>query len=227
MDPFFDSQALANWTASILRASRIDEVASWRMVEYWFQVELYRAAQSGKAGAWQHIGNYEHPYHTNLPRSGSKTNTKWIDLVFAESRPESPSKVVWCELKDLGRSQGTAENNAKGLGHDLGALWAIDPKQTKELWLNPMPHSLDRGRQNEWNRFGHGIDGGTQMISQIVLCHKSLCAELPLQRIKELWLGSFVSRSKVSQPLASFSIEVSETDEFAVLGLVGKPAYDG
>ena len=75
MDTFSDSQALANWTASILRAGRIDEIASWRMVEYWFQVELYRAAQSGKAGGWQHIGNYEHPYHTDLPRSGSKTNT--------------------------------------------------------------------------------------------------------------------------------------------------------
>ncbi|WP_143421409.1 hypothetical protein [Halovibrio salipaludis] len=227
MDPFADSQALADWTATILRAGRIDEIARWRMVEYWFQVELFRAAQSGKAGAWQHIGDFEHPYHTNLPRSGSKTNTKWIDLLFAEPNPESPRRVVWCELKDIGRSQGTAENNAKGLGHDLAALWAIDPKKTKELWLNPMPHSMDRGRLDEWNRFGNGIDGATQMISQIVLCHKSLCAALPLERIQELWQEAFASKSRLSEVIKSFPIAVSETDEFAVLTLVAKPAYDG
>lgn len=53
MDPFSDSQALADWTALILRAGRIDEIDSWRMAEYLFQVELFRAAQLRKAGAWQ------------------------------------------------------------------------------------------------------------------------------------------------------------------------------
>ncbi|PAU80442.1 hypothetical protein CK501_08320 [Halovibrio salipaludis] len=86
---------------------------------------------------------------------------------------------------------------------------------------------MDRGRLDEWNRFGNGIDGATQMISQIVLCHKSLCAALPLERIQELWQEAFASKSRLSEVIKSFPIAVSETDEFAVLTLVAKPAYDG
>lgn len=227
MNPFSDSQVLANWAASTLGACRIDEVARWRMLEYWFQVELFRAVQSGKAGAWQHVGNFEHPYHTNHPRSGSKTNTKWIDLVFAEPGPEGPKKVVWCELKDIGRSQGTVENNAKNLGNDLAALWSIDPERTRDLWLNPQPHSMDRGRLEEWRRFGERIDGGEQLIAQIVLYHKSFCTELPLDRIVELWMASFAAKSKASTAIDPYSIASSETDAFVVLGLVGKPACAG
>ena len=56
----------------------IDDIADWRMLEYWMQVELYRAIQSGTGGSWRHIGDYEHPYFTDHPKSGAKTNTKWI-----------------------------------------------------------------------------------------------------------------------------------------------------
>jgi hypothetical protein len=76
LEPFSDSRVLADWVRDVLLRSRIDEIASWRMLEYWFQVELYRAIESAKAGAWRHLGRYEQPYYTNLPRSGSKTNTK-------------------------------------------------------------------------------------------------------------------------------------------------------
>lgn len=225
MDPFTDSQQLANWTASILVARHLDEVANWRMVEYWIQVELFRAVQSGSAPDWHHIGDFEHPYYTGLPKSGSKTNTKWIDLVFSRPNPKTPETVVWCELKDLGRSRATAKSNAKGLGIDLAALWALDPIKTKELWLNPPAHSKDRGRLLEWNQSGNGLAKAKHMISQIALCHKSLCAEMAVELMKELWLSSFASRTGVSLPSNSYSIATSETGKFVVFGLVGEPAY--
>lgn len=149
LTPFSDSNTLADWAAENLGVRGIDEVSEWRMLEYWFQVEIFRLAQSCMAGTRHHIGNYEQPYHTELPRSGSKTKTKWIDLVLANPAPEAPEAIVWVELKDLGRSKSTTINNAKGLGHDLAALWALSPDKTKRLWLSPQPHSIDRGRLDE------------------------------------------------------------------------------
>jgi hypothetical protein len=167
-DPFLNSENLSSWAAKHLGERGIDEVADWRMLEYWFQVEIFRLTQLGLAGAWCHVGHYEQPYHTELPHSGSKTKIKWIDLVLARPGPENPDAVVWVELKDIGRSKTTTANNAKGLGHDLAALWALSPIKTKELWLNPQPYSMDRGRLDEWNKFGPNLDRGEQFIAQIV-----------------------------------------------------------
>ena len=225
MDPFADSQQLADWTTSTLVARHLDQIANWRMVEYWIQVELFRAIQSGGAPDWHHIGDFEHPYHTDLPKSGSKTNTKWIDLVFSNPNPQKPEKVVWCELKDLGRSRDTAKNNAKGLGNDLAALWALDPLKTMELWLNPPPHSMDRGRLQEWNRSGNGLAKARHLILQIALCHKSLCAEIAIETIKDLWMNTFALKTGASISADSYSIATSETERFIVFCLVGKPAY--
>jgi hypothetical protein len=64
------------------------------MLEYWFQVELYRAVQIGASSSWQHLGFFEQPYYTELPRTGSKTNTKWIDLVCASPNAIEPELIL-------------------------------------------------------------------------------------------------------------------------------------
>jgi hypothetical protein len=121
------------------------------MLEYWMQVELYRAAETGNAGAWKYLGEYEQPYYTTIPRSGCKSNTKWVDMVLAEPLLQSPRRIAWIELKDVGRSKLTLAANLKGVGHDLAALYTLLPQKTKEIWLNPLPHAIDRGRLDEWS----------------------------------------------------------------------------
>ena len=34
---------------------------------------------------------------------------------------------------------------------------------TKELWLEPQPHSMDRGRLEEWNKYARSIDCRKQL----------------------------------------------------------------
>lgn len=222
VDPFQDSNSLANWAADTLRVRGVDEIAKWRMVEYWFQVELYRAVEAGQAGDWRYVGSYEHPYQTEFPRSGSKTKTKWIDLVLAAPDIRAPNRVVWIELKDLGRSESTALKNAKGLGHDLAALWACDPVATRELWLNPAPHSLDRGRADEWTALGPGINCSDQLLAQVVLSHKSLNRVAPPDKVSELWCSAFLSRCGSAADNTNFDIAQAETEMFTVLTLVGR-----
>ncbi|MDZ7736892.1 MAG: hypothetical protein U5P41_12925 [Gammaproteobacteria bacterium] len=220
MDPFVDSMTLAAWSADMLEQKGIDEIARWRMIEYWFQVELFRAIQAGKAGLWSHIGDYEHPYHTEKPRQGSKTKTKWVDLVLAQPKLDSPNSIVWIELKDLGRSKATAINNAAGLGRDLAALWALDVEQTRKIWIDPLPHSFDRGRLEEWQQYGPKLTRASHRIAQIVLCHKSLCSSVSSKMIQQRWIQSFHSRLAGSDPKVSFEIAEAETDQFLVLALV-------
>jgi hypothetical protein len=219
-DPFSNSENLASWTAKHLSKCGIDEVADWRMLEYWFQVEIFRLTQQGLAGSWRHVGHYEQPYHTEQPRSGSKTKIKWIDLVLAKPEPENPDAVVWVELKDIGRSKTTTANNAKGLGHDLAALWALNPTKTKELWLNPQQHSMDRGRLNEWNKFGPNIDHGKQLIGQIVIGPKSVEGGMGPEEIIEIWLRSFFQRAAGTAPAQVPEIKYKDTGKFNVYGLV-------
>ena len=38
VDPFLNSDAVAKWAAEVLSERGIDEVAKWRMLEYWVQV---------------------------------------------------------------------------------------------------------------------------------------------------------------------------------------------
>jgi len=218
MNPFLSSKSLSEWSAHNLKDRGIDEVADWRMLEYWFQVELFRLAKQGRAGSWHHIGNFEHPYHTDLPRSGSKTKTKWIDLVFAEPNPSQPNTIVWIELKDIGRSKNTVVSNAKGLGHDLAALWALSPTKTKDLWLNPQPHSIDRGRLEEWNKFGPYLDQAKQLIAQIVIGPIALEDHMSPEKIIDAWLESFLLRTGSNAPAPEVAVE--KTEKFYVYGLV-------
>jgi len=218
MNPFLSSKSLSEWSAHNLKDRGIDEVADWRMLEYWFQVELFRLAKQGRAGAWHHIGNFEHPYHTDLPRSGSKTKTKWIDLVLAEPSPSQPNTIVWIELKDIGRSKNTVVSNAKGLGHDLAALWALSPTKTKDLWLNPQPHSIDRGRLEEWNKFGPYLDQAKQLIAQIVIGLIAMEDHMSPEKIIDAWLESFLLRTGSNAPAPEVAVE--KTEKFYVYGLV-------
>ena len=227
IDPFSNSKSLAEWSATQLQRRGLDEVADWRMLEYWFQVEIYRSVQAGLAGQWHHIGNYEQPYHTEFPRSGSKTKTKWIDLVFARPNPDNPEAVVWVELKDVGRNEKTAANNVKGLGDDLAALRAMKITATKELWLQPQPQSMDRGRLEEWNKYGQSIDCGKQLIAQIVISPKSMEYMLSAEEIKSTWLQSFISKVGDIAPHESFEIGHHETEKFVVFGLVADLYCDG
>jgi hypothetical protein len=73
-DPFYDSTSLADWSHDTLLKAGLADIVSWRMLEYWFQVELYRGID--QLTNWSHFGTYEQPYYTKLPRSGSKTNVK-------------------------------------------------------------------------------------------------------------------------------------------------------
>jgi len=218
MNPFSNSKSLAAWTACNLKDRGIDEIADWRMLEYWFQVEIFRLAKLNKAGSWHHIGDYEQPYYTDIPRSGSKTKTKWIDLVFAEPNPLRPRSNVWLELKDIGRSKNTVPNNAKRLGHELTALWTLSPIKTKELWLHPLPHSIDRGRIEEWNKFGPHLDEAKHFIGQIVIGPIDIQNGLSPQTIIDVWLESFIQRTGSNGPLPEIVVE--STGKFYVYGLV-------
>ena len=77
-NPFANSENLSQWVASALKTRGLDDLYQWQMLEYWMQVELYRAIESSQAGNWRHFGNYEQPYHTNCPRSGSKNPIKYV-----------------------------------------------------------------------------------------------------------------------------------------------------
>ena len=143
VDPFESAECLAAWVAEVLTSRGIDEIADWRMLEYWFQVELYRAVSRGLAGDWDHLGDYEQPYFTRIPRS--KSNTKWIDLVFRSPREGPVERTLWIELKVLGRNANTLRTNAIGLGKDLAAPlagnrstsnWAAHKRRSRK-WLKP------------------------------------------------------------------------------------------
>lgn len=220
VDPLSSSSVLAAWTAGILSGRGVDDVAAWRMLEYWLQVELYRAVEAGAAGVWRHLGEYEQPYFTDTPRSGSKTHTKWIDLVLAEPTLEEPHRIAWIELKDLGRSAHTIVANARGLGHDLAALWSLRPAETQETWLNPPAHVIDRGRLSEWGAFAPALLRANHLISQIVIVPKSAQESISADAMEELWLGAFEERAKLSGSEGGFVVGRAETRQFLVHALV-------
>lgn len=219
-DPFLSSDALAEWAAEVLSARGIDNVAKWRMLEYWVQVELYRAIEAGTAGAWRSLGEYEQPYFTELPRSGSKTNTKWVDLVIAEPSLDSPSRIAWIELKDIGRNHHTLVANSKGLGNDFAALWSLRPLQTQQTWLNPPGHAIDRGRLPEWNAYGPGLVNAQHLIAQIVIIPKSAWQFFSPAEMEGLWLGAFKQRTKSKSFEARVVFARRDTRMFSVYAVV-------
>jgi len=219
-NPISSSTEIAEWTAEVLSARGIDEVATWRMLEYWLQVELYRAVEAGAAGAWRYLGEYEQPYFTDQPNSGSKTKTKWIDLVFALPPLNSPDRIVWIELKDVGRSAHTLVPNAKGLGYDLAALWSLRPLETQQTWLNPPPHAIDRGRLPEWNAYGPGLLNAKHLIAQIVLVPKSAWQFISADQMENLWLSAFEQRTKSKRAEVGIVISRAETKSFTIHALI-------
>ena len=71
-------------------------------IEYWFQVELYRAIQSGSAGPWRHLGTYEQPYRQSAIKT--KTGWKWADFVLVRDQDDGQRKDLWEEPKGRGRA---------------------------------------------------------------------------------------------------------------------------
>jgi hypothetical protein len=220
IDPFESSESLANWVGRQLDAKTISAVANWRMLEYWLQVELYRSAMLGEAGPWRHLGDYEQPYYTESPRSGSKYKTKWVDLVFAEPNLMNPERIVWVELKDVGRSSDRIEANLKGIGQDLAALYQLNPTKTKELWTDPPPHVVDRGRFDEWGRYSGGITGARHLISQVVIIPRALAKDVGDERIVDIWLRAFEARVNGPQITQDLDIHRFDGERFATFGTV-------
>jgi hypothetical protein len=214
------SAEIAEWAAKVLSARGIDEVATWRMLEYWLQVELYRAMEDGIGGVWRHLGEYEQPYFTDRPNSGSKTKTKWIDLVFAVPPLNSPNSIIWIELKDIGRSAHRFVKNAKGLGDDLAALWSLRPIETQQMWLNPPSHAIDRGRLSEWKLYGPGLLNAKHLIAQIVLVHKSVRQLISADEMEHLWLSQFEQRTKSKRSEVGIVISRAETKSFTIHALI-------
>ena len=220
VDPITSSHALAEWTARVLSDRDIDDVAMWRMLEYWLQVELYRAVENGAAATWRHLGEYEQPYFTDFPRSGSKTNTKWVDLVLAEPSLDKPSRIVWIELKDMGRSAHTVLANAKGLGHDLASLWSLRPLETQQIWLDPPAHVIDRGRLQEWEKYAFGLLKARHFISQIVIVPNWAINNTSIDDIEKIWIGTFEQRTQSTNADIGIDISRAETRLFTVYAMI-------
>ena len=191
-EPFASAEDLAAWAAEFLQTRGIDAIADWRMLEYWVQVELYRAVQLNQAGTWRHLGDYEQPCVTRIPRA--KSETKWVDLVLARERDARVERVFWLELKDLGRNPQTADINALGLGKDLAALWSIDKAATIEQWRKPPARAVDRGRLYHWSQLAESTVGADWWIGQVVIVPKQRFESVTEQNIKEPWLKEFESR---------------------------------
>jgi hypothetical protein len=219
-NPMSSSAEIAKWAADVSSTRSIDDVTNWRMLEYWLQVELYRAVEAGIGGAWRHLGGYEQPYFTDQPNIRSKTKTKWIDLVFATPPLNSPDYIVWIELKDVGRSAHTIVANSKGLGDDLAALWSLRPVETKQMWLNPPLHVIDRGRLPEWSQYANGLLYAKHKIGQIVLVPKSASQFISADDIENLWLSIFEQRTKSKLCDAGIVISRAETKSFNIHALI-------
>jgi len=188
------------------------------------QGELYRSLEKGTAGIWKHLGEHEQPYYTTLPRSGSKYNTKWVDLVLAEPSLERPARIVWVELKDIGRSEHRLMANASGLGQDLAALYRLDPRLTQDLWLRPPPHIVDIGRKTEWDRLADGIVSAEHVIAQLVLVPEMFTGDEHKAVLIQNWLNAFKSRTGVS--FEAEKIARAQAGEFSIYATVLKlPAY--
>jgi hypothetical protein len=92
------------------------------MLEYWWQVELFRRPPSGA----RNVGDFELPYRTDAAHRSPKLMVKWSDLVLLS---ESGDALI-VELKDLGRAPGTTMKNAEGVGFDLAALARMRQEDT-------------------------------------------------------------------------------------------------
>lgn len=207
----------------MLSQKGIDQISTWRMLEYWVQVEIYRAIEAGAAGPWRYFGEYEQPYYTGLPQSGSKSKTKWIDLVLADPDPAHPLRIIWIELKDIGRSQHTLINNARGIGYDLASVFTIDPALTRKIWENPGIYDIDRGRLLEWQKLAPGLERAVHLFAQIVLVPRYYLENSGEQSLIGVWLKTFQGRIKHLGVNPPIDIARQNTQKFIIFALVGNP----
>lgn len=205
---------MALWIAEVLEGAGVDEVANWRMLEYWFQCEIYRAVLTSDSVAWMPLGHYEQPYYTHFPRSGSKTNTKWVDLGFVET-VNNPQTVVWLELKDLGRSPHTVRTNAANFGLDLAALVGLDVERTVRNLRDPPGNTIkDKARAEEWLIVADIVQRAIHQIGQVALLSKELDSILGPEEIESLWSTAF--RRKTGDSRSELNFGRSETERFRV-----------
>lgn len=227
-EPFASAQDLAPWAAEVLQARGIDAIADWRMLEYWVQVELYRAAQLDRAGTWRHLGDYEQPCVTRIPRA--KSETKWVDLVLAREREGRIERILWVELKDLGRNPQTAAINARGLGKDLAALWGIDKAATIGQWRKPPARAVDRGRLHHWSQLAESTAGADWWIGQVVIVPKRRFESVTEGDIREPWLREFDARVKRKRGVAPPRPVIARamTEAFRVYAVIERgPSHAG
>jgi hypothetical protein len=221
VDRLGTAASMAAWVAEVLTSRGIDEIADWRMLEYWFQVELYRAVSQGLAGDWDHLGDYEQPYFTKLPRA--KSPTKWIDLVFRSPREGPVQRTLWIELKDLGRNSNTLRTNAIGLGKDLAALRGIDRQKTLQQWRKPPPMAVDRGRLAAWMVQADAAAKGIWHVGQVAIVSKACLKLVPADEIEQLWVAEAHKRCKpleLGEPgVCVPAVARAETDKFVVLAV--------
>ncbi len=207
IEPFDDSSNLAFWSASKLSMAGVDELARWRMLEYWMQVELFQAIETCEG--LSHAGCYEQPYFTKYSRTTSKTNYKWIDLLIQSER-----EMCWVELKDLGRSSLRVKENSKGLGFDLAALTGVEIEKTVNGLIDPPPHIIDKARLKEWAELAEKVSKVNHSIAQIVMAPKSIT---DVGSILEWWSDSYTRRTGVAY-VSDFG--QAETKEFWIIGTI-------
>lgn len=159
------------WIKSVLHERRVSEVISWRMLEYWLQVELFRSLNRLIFDDFKAEGTYEIPYVTSYsPRNREKIGVKWSDLL-AINRKES--LAIWFELKDLGRSVNRLEYNAKGVGKDLVSLYKLSWKETLNELRNPRVTSKDVNRKEEFLKVADDLEQCRHMLGIVVVIFPS------------------------------------------------------
>lgn len=123
-----DAETISRWAASVLPPGSGDARSlRWRMLEYWWQVELFVAPPAGIVL----LGDHELPYVTTRAHRSKQLGIKWADLVFV-----ALADGVWVvEMKDLGRSadEKRLRSNAVGVARDLAALASIQVVDTLAL----------------------------------------------------------------------------------------------
>lgn len=225
IETFSNSQQLAKWSAEILKGAKIDGITDWTMLEYWFQVELWRAVKLGTAGEWKSMGGFEHPYYTHFKKGNAKINWKWIDLAFAEPNLEQPRRIVWLELKDLGRPGIRLIPNSQGVGRDLAALVGLDIEETLKGWGNPTDYIKDNNTKIELPKLANGIRSSKpkHYIGQIVIMPKNKLVSNKEDEIMMHWEKSFKNNTKNNIKIQEMNIKDkiarSDTDQFAVFAL--------
>jgi hypothetical protein len=217
--PLNDSESLAAWAAQTLRSKGIDGIGDWHMLEYWMQAELYRAIRDGGVDGWDHFGGYEQPYVTKYRPKGNKSDWKWADLLLSD-RDESPTKLVWFELKDLGRNDRRLPMNARSVGVDLAALIGLRPDATSHGWRETDPHITNKPRNGWWARNATAVGRASHMYAQIVIVPKGLASSV--DRILGDWTDacSAILLGGEAGPGCG-DLGRAATDRFLLFGLVG------